>query len=174
MEGSYCELTGMPRSSRIRFICASEKQSMYLTNVVETSACTYDFLVHVPELCDYLLKHSKKIKQISKIKCLNYSGKKAVYEQKEYTPSSKINNKLDGLDQILGLIESTYKDSSILNQYKNLLLKATEKLKSQQIAKDFAQAESDSSLLDLLTKSSKSETGQVQDEDNDDNKYNQK
>lgn len=169
IDGSYCELTGKTRTSRIRFICANDKQSMYITNVMETSACSYDYLVHVPELCIYLPKHSKKIKKSSKIKCINYSRKKSEKEKGQGS-STKVNEKLDGLDQMLGLIQSTYKDSSILSQYKSLLLKATEKLKSQQLAKDFAQTESDSSLLDLLTKLSKTESEKIQDEENDENK----
>lgn len=169
IDGSYCALTGSPRTSRIRFICANDKQTMYITNVMETSACSYDYLVHVPELCNYLPKHSKKIKKRSKINCINYSRKRSDAE-KVKSSSTKVNNKLDGLDQMLGLIESTYRDSSILTQYKSLLLKAAEKLKSQQLAKDFAQAESDSSLLDLLTKLSKTESDQTQDEENTENK----
>lgn len=165
IDGSYCELTGRYRTSRIRFICANEKQSMYITNVMETSACSYDYLVHVPELCNYLPKHSKKNKKKSKIKCINYSKKKLETEKGQGS-STKANEKLEGLDQMLGLIESTYKDSSILSQYKSLLLKATEKLKSQQLAKDLAQTESDSSLLDLLTKLSKTESNISQDEEN--------
>lgn len=124
----------------------------------------YDFIVHVPELCSYLPKHSKIAKSISKIKCINYSGKKSTNFEKEKS-SSKADNRLDGLDQMLSLIESTYKDSSILSKYKNLLLKATESRKSQQLAKEFAEVETDSSLLDLLTKLSRK--SQVQDEEED-------
>ncbi len=131
---------------------------------METSACMYDFIVHVPELCGYLPKHSKKPKTKSKIKCLNYSGKKTSKFEKEKS-SSKANSRLDGLDQMLSLIESTYKNSSILSQYKNLLLKTTENRKSQQLAKEFVEVESDSSLLELLTKLSRKD--QVRDEDED-------
>jgi hypothetical protein len=165
IDGSYCELTGSPRTSRIRFICSNDKQSMYITNVMETSACSYDYLVHIPELCNYLPKHSKKIKKNSRIKCFNYSRKKLETE-KDKSSSSKV----DGLNQMLGLIESTYKDSSIMSQYKNLILKATEKLKSQQLANDFAHKESDSSFLDLLTKLTKTDSDKIQDEENNENK----
>ena len=128
---------------------------MYLTNVIETSACMYDFLIHVPELCDHLPKHATIPKQSSKIKCVDYASKRVKLEN-ERTSSSKSNENPDELDKILGIIESTYKDSSVLSQYKNLLLKATEKLKSQQLAKDFSQRDSNVPFLDLFNKLTKS------------------
>ena len=154
-DGSYCELTESPRSSRIRFICANDKQSMHLTNVLETSACTYNFIVHVPELCGYIPKHSKTPKIISQIKCLNYPYKKSTTREKE--TSSKADNRQDD------------KDSSIINQYKSLLLKALDP-KSKKLANEFSEVESESSLLELFYKLSR--TDQVQDED--ENKKNNK
>lgn len=122
---------------------------MFIVNVVETSACVYDFIVHIPELCEYLTKHAIDMKQKTTINCFNYSGKRSKTSE-EQKPVSKKNERFDELDQILSLIESTYKDSSILKDYKNLLMKATEKLKSNQLTKEFSRAVSDN--VDLLTK----------------------
>lgn len=144
---------------------------MFVVNVVETSLCVYDFIVHIPELCEYLTKHSTDIKQKSRINCYNYSGKhpKTSEEQK---PISKKNEGFDELDQILSSIEATYKDSSILKNYKNLLTKATEKLKSNQLTKDFSKTDSDDvSFFDLLTKlTSQPEKESEEKEESDDKK----
>lgn len=153
-DGSFCELTGSPRSSHIRFICADEKQSMYITNVKETSACAYEFLIHVPGLCNYFPKHAKDIKRESKIKCAGYESRKP---NKADSPTTQADKKMDDLDQILGIIETTYNDSSVLTKYKSLLLKATEKMKSLQLAKDISRDETDASLIDLLAKLSHKE-----------------
>lgn len=150
-EGSFCDLNSSPRISHIRFICADDKQSMYITNVMETSACSYDFMIHVPELCNYLPKHGKDIKKEPKIKCFGYRSSiqgKAV----DGKPPKKVNKKMDDLDKILSLIETSYKDSSLLLQYKNLLSKATENLKSQQLSNDLSLEDSHVSLTDLLAK----------------------
>ena len=150
-DGAYCDLIGKLRSSRIRFVCANDKMGMYVANVVETSACVYDFVIHIPELCEYLTKHSEDEKQISRVNCFNYSEKapKSTEGQRQNVK----NERLDGLDQILGLIESSYKDSSILKDYKKLLTKATEKLKSDRLSKDISRPDSDEApFLDLLTR----------------------
>lgn len=172
-DGSYCSLTGRPRTSRIRFICANEKQGMHITNVVETSICMYDFFVHVPELCDHLPMHAKISKTNSKIKCKGYASKRNK-SGTEKSSSTKKNGKLDDLDKILDLIESTYKDSSVLSQYKSLLLKATEKLKSQQLAKDFSNGASDVSFVDLFNKLTKpdSKTNTQEETEDSENKDN--
>lgn len=150
-DGTYCELTGNLRSSRIRFVCANDKKAMYIVTVVETSACVYDFIIHIPELCEYLPHHSKNEKQKSTINCINYAEKKT--KPAEGQKQSVKNERLDELDQILSLIESTYKDSSLLKDYKKLLTKATEKLKSHMLNKDFTRPDSDDvSFIDLLTK----------------------
>lgn len=125
---------------------------MFVVNVVETSACVYDYIVHIPELCEYLTKHSTDLKQKSAINCFNYSTKRSKTTEAQKSMPKK-NERFDELDKILSLIESTYKDSSILNNYKNLLMKATEKSKSNQLTKDFSRADSDDiTFLDLLTK----------------------
>lgn len=124
---------------------------MYIVNAIETSACFYDFIVHIPELCEYISIYAKNKKQKSFVKCLNYSEQysKSKGKQKSYEK----NERLDELDQILNLIESNYKDSSILKNYKKLLSRASEKLKSYQLAKDFKHSDSnDGPLLDLISR----------------------
>lgn len=174
-DGSYCNLVSSARSSRIRFICANSKQTMHLTNVMETSACSYDFLVHVPELCNYLPIHAKIEKHISKIKCFEYSESKSQnIRQNEGSKSApKKNDFVDGLDQMLGLIESKYKDSKLLIQHKNLLIKASEKLKSQQLAKEISwKRGAEVSLADLLVKMIKPDTDITTEEIDEDHESN--
>ena len=151
-DGAYCDLTGELRNSRIRFVCANEKKVMYVVNVIETSACVYDFIVHMPDLCQYLMKYSTDKKQKLMINCFDYSVQRSKSSEGQKKMSGK-NERIDEIDKILNLIESTYKDSSILKDYKKLLTKATEKLKSDQLTKDFLRTDSDTTpFLDLLTK----------------------
>lgn len=162
-DGTYCDLTGLPRTSYIKYICANNKQAMHVTNVMETSACVYYFLVHVPELCDYLPNHARLKKRISKLNCINFVSERSKSDNTK--PLSKNEAKIDQLDKILRLIETKYKDSQILKQYKGLLLKATEKLKSQQLAKDFSKKDFDVSFLELFNKLSKNESESKEDDD---------
>lgn len=129
---------------------------------METSACVYNFLVHVPELCNNLPHHAKIPKNNSKIICAGYTSKRTKPDN-EKSKSTKTNGKLDELDKILGKIESKYKYSAVLNQYKSLLLKATEKLKSQQLAMDFAKSGSDASFLELFSKLTSPDSEPAQD-----------
>lgn len=160
-DGSHCELMGIPRRSRIRYICADDKQNMYVSNVMETSACSYDYIVHVPELCAHIPKHGMIEQKISRIICPNYSIPKSFVDTEKIVSKSK--DKFNNLDQMLNFIESTYKSSNLLSQYKAVLNKATEKLKSQQLDKDFENYKSsDDSLLELLTKIIKPEDTQFE------------
>lgn len=122
---------------------------MYIVDVGETSVCEYDFLVHVPELCAFFPKHATIPKRNFTIAC-NTAGSRPKIQKKKSDDKQKPDY-LENLDQMLKLIESTYKDSSILGNYKDLIRKASEKLKSHQLDNEISEkTDSNKSYADLL------------------------
>lgn len=152
-DGKYCPLKGAPRMSHIKFVCADKsKDAMYLVDVVEAPICEYNFIVHVPELCGYLGQYTTAVKRSAKVTCYSESVKEKVGKTAK-TPSSfsKSKTPIVGLDNILDLIEKKYKDSSLLLQYKDLVRKAFEQLKADDLSRKLEdETESLSELIKLL------------------------
>lgn len=148
-DGGYCHLKGANRVSHVKYVCANGKPAMYVVEVVEAPVCEYNFIVHVPELCSFLGRHALLPKKSSIISCFSPSNQALIkQQQKKSTLSQEYTT--DSLTQILNLIESQYKDSALLGQYKTLLRKASERLQSETLSKKLASSDSDS-LAELMS-----------------------
>ncbi len=143
--GKFCALKGAPRVSHVKYVCANSKTTMYVVEVVEAPICEYNFIIHVPELCEFFGKHATSIKRKATVSC--HSA--ALSAPAEKQSSKKSSNNIEGLDKILGVIESQYKDSALLLQYKDLLRKASERLKAEYFAKKLSEEE-DQSLSEMI------------------------
>lgn len=147
-DGGYCQLKGANRVSHVKYVCANGKPAMYVVEVVEAPVCEYNFIVHVPELCSFLGRHAQLPKQSSIISCFSPTNQPSK-KQKEKKSTLSQEYTTDSLTQILNLIESQYKDSALLGQYKTLLRKASERLQSDTLSKKLASSDSES-LTELM------------------------
>lgn len=170
-DGSLCELSGKPRKTKIRFVCANDSsKGMFIVNVMETSTCSYDFVIHVPELCEYFGIHAKNSKLESLIKCSGYKSKyKPESETVESQDKESSQNNMIDLESLLQMIDSRYRESPILSKYKSLLLKATENLKAHKIMKDLDTQDNDLSFFELVSQLMKGQEPENEKTEEDDN-----
>lgn len=152
VDGAFCALRGGPRTSQIRFMCASPKKEMYIVDVVEKTVCEYIFLVHVPVLCAYLPMDSIFAASTSTITCYSPTRKGAVSPPVEPSltqpASDASDNPIESLERLITLIESKYNNSKLLVKHRKTLRRAAEKLKSHKVGEKLAE---DSSLADLIS-----------------------
>lgn len=52
--GTLCDLTGEPRETEVRFVCADTGNNM-INSITESSTCKYTLIFHAPVLCKHLL-----------------------------------------------------------------------------------------------------------------------
>lgn len=147
-DGKYCPLKGAARVSHVKYVCANEKPTMYVVDVVEAPVCEYNFIVHVPELCEFFDKHAKSVKKQATISCYSASDAASAEKPRSKKSTSSTNSPIEGLDKMLELIESQYKDSALLLQYKDLLRKASERLKADDLGRKLG--EENESLSELI------------------------
>jgi hypothetical protein len=148
-DGKYCPLKGASRMSHVKFVCANNKTSMYVVDVIEAPICEYNFIVHVPELCEFFDQHATSVKRQAAATCYseteNIPAKDYTSSKKKYLPKR---TPIEGLDKMLELI-GQYKDSALLLQYKDLLRKASERLKADDLGRKLGE-ENHESLAELI------------------------
>jgi len=89
--GSLCDLTGLPRSTEVRYYCSgpADAKSNLIAEILEPSTCSYIVSIHTPLMCDYAVFHPKS-DTVLKISCVEFEDlKKPEHQEISASQSSQ-------------------------------------------------------------------------------------
>lgn len=69
LDGSVCDVTGLPRQTEVRYACDRTRDSTWMANIHEPQSCHYLLFVHTPLLCPHPHFAGQARRSLNELRC---------------------------------------------------------------------------------------------------------